>query len=356
MKFIKTILITSLSFQVLATEPPTFEKLKDEINKDTFKQMTSVVVSQDQKIILEEYFNDANKDTQHDMRSASKSLTSLAIGFAIEDNLIESLNKPVMDYFADKRPLKNPDSRKSAMTIQDLITMSSPVECDDWNSTSRGNEERMYLIEDWSQFILDLPIRGTPPWKKTAKESKYGRSFSYCTGGVQILTELVERATKMKMAKYLQTKLFSKLDIKPPQFQKTSLGLTNGGGGARMTSMDWIKLGELLINEGKHKNQQIINKKWIEESLIRRVVIEEERDIEYGYLWWIFNFKLDDKIVTAYAASGNGGNYMFAIPEFNATAVITSTAFNTNYMHKQSHQILQEYVLPNLAKNHSKKK
>jgi len=353
MKILKKLFLLTLAFQVEASEKPSLDNLAEKINNNEFKQMTSVVVSQNNKIIYEQYFNEGSTNYQHDMRSASKSLTSLALGFAIQDGFLAKLDQPIINFFKDKLPLKNNDPRKLKITIQDLLTMSTILECDDWTDASRGNEEKMYLIEDWSGFILDLPVRGIPPWKKTPENSKYGRAFSYCTGGVQVLTELVERLTKRKMSDYLQEKLFNPLSIAKPEFTYTPLGYTNGGGGAKLTSRDWIKIGNLMLNKGVVNKKSIIDENWINESLVRRVVIDEDRDIEYGYLWWINNFNVNGKTITAYAAAGNGGNYLFMVPEFNASAIITSRAYNTSYMHQQSHKIFTDFVLPELMKTNN---
>lgn len=324
--------------------------ISDNIKANEFKQITSVVIAQDQNIIYEQYFNGSDAETQHDMRSASKSITSLAVGLAIKDGLIKDVQQPVLSFFADKLPLKNPDARKSAITIEDLLTMSSLLECDDWNNASRGNEEKMYIIEDWTQFMLDLPIRGTAPWRQTPAKSKYGRAAYYCTGGVQVLADLVERVTGKKMSVYLQDKLFNPLGIKPPVNSFTPLGVTNGGGGMRLRSMDWIKIGQMMMAGGQFNQQRILDKQWIDDSLSRKAVIDVNRGIEYGFLWWVFDFVVDEQNITAYAAAGNGGNYLFMLPALNAQVVITSQAYNRNYAHPQSQQILTDHVIPALLK------
>ena len=130
MQVLKLIFIINMAFGVYASETTSLDDLVEKIKSNEFKQMTSVVVSQNNKIIYEHYFNQGSVNYKHDMRSASKSLTSLAVGFAIEDGLIGGLDQPIINYFEDKLPLKNRDPRKSAMTIQDFLTMSSILECE----------------------------------------------------------------------------------------------------------------------------------------------------------------------------------------------------------------------------------
>lgn len=208
---IKPLLMISATFFTTITsgdEIIELNNLTEKINANEFKQINSVVVSQNDQIVFEKYFNGSHAHTQHNMRSASKSITSIAVGLAIDEGKIKDVQQPIMSFFQNKMPIENPDPRKKEITIEDLLTMSSLLECDDWNNASRGNEEKMYIIEDWTKFILDLPIRGTAPWRKTPEQSKYGRAAYYCTGGVQVLADIVERATDKKMSDYLQTQLF----------------------------------------------------------------------------------------------------------------------------------------------------
>ena len=127
------------------------------VERGDFQRVTSVMILQDGEVEYEQYFNGADAETRHNTRSATKTINSMLIGAAIADGKIKGVDEPVVKFFRDKRPFANPDERKNAIRIEDIMTMSSPLECDDWNQFSRGNEERMYLVEDMAQFYFDLP-------------------------------------------------------------------------------------------------------------------------------------------------------------------------------------------------------
>src|SRR3984893_8591659 len=178
------------------------------IRSEEFKNIGSVLVARHGKLVYESYF-DGDAATLRDTRSATKSITDILIGIAIKDKKLSGVDARVLAWLPERaQRMQNPDPRKDQITVEDFLTMSSPLECDDWNDASRGNEERMYVIEDWAQFILDLPVRGRMHVGEKAEAPKYGRYFSYCTGAVFALSELLQKVTGQRTDHYAQQKLF----------------------------------------------------------------------------------------------------------------------------------------------------
>ncbi|GHA13838.1 hypothetical protein GCM10008090_24510 [Arenicella chitinivorans] len=333
----------------LAQADPQLTELEQKIASKEFKSISSVLVQQQNKLQYEQYFNQSDADQLHDIRSASKSITAILFGQAIALGLFESVDQQVLPIFKDKLPMQNPFPAKTDMAFADLLMMSSPLECNDMAHFSAGNEERMYLRKDWVQFVLDLPERGTPPWGTPDHELPFGRSFSYCTGGVFLVGAAIERQSKQHLDQFAQQHLLDPLGITQVYWPRSPLGIVQGGGGARFRSQDLIKLGQLILDRGEYQEQQVIPADWVDDMLTRRVTAMPDRNIDYGYLWWIFEFEKNGEKIIAYAASGNGGNYLFVVPRLNAVVLITSTAYNTPYMHTQSQAIFAEHILPALA-------
>jgi len=172
--------------------------LNAEIASHKIKDVTSVVVIREGRLLLEEYFNGSNRTTLHDTRSAGKSFASTLMGMAIHDGYIKDENQTLHDFY-DLKSFANYEAKKDSIKISDLLTMSSAFEGSDANSDSAGNEENMYPTDNWVKFTLDLPVE---------KSKINGRQWDYFTAGVVLLGDMIHQKVPGGLEKYADEKLF----------------------------------------------------------------------------------------------------------------------------------------------------
>jgi CubicO group peptidase (beta-lactamase class C family) len=318
-------------------------QMEQAIKAGDFQAVTSVLVARHGKLAYEHYFDSAGVDGLRNTRSATKTITGMLVGTAIDRRLIQSVDAHVLDYLQDKLPLENPDLRKNTITIEDFLTMSSLLECDDENSFSRGNEERMYLVEDWAKFTLDLPIRGFPGWETKPKDTLYGRSWSYCTAGPTTLGVVLERAIKRPVPDFARELLFSPLGITSVKWQFQPLGTAMTGGGLELRSRDLLKLGQLYLDDGVWSGRRILSAEWVEKSL--RPHANAREDTDYGYLWWLQTFHAHSRSLRSYGMYGTGGNKVLVFPDEALAIVITTTNYRVQGASALTDKLIVDYIL-----------
>ena len=340
--------LVAASFATMAAEGVSFERAQTAVEQGEFKATTSILVAQDGKVVYEHYFDAQGAEGRRNTRSVTKTVAGMLAGLAIADGRIPSASARIFDLLpaSRRKHMLNPDRRKDAIAIEDLLTMSSIVECNDQNQFSSGNEERMYLIEDWVQFYADLPVQGFPGWMPKPADAPHGRSFRYCTAGVAALGEVIQTAVREPLQAYAQRRLFDPLGIEAPVWQFSPLGLAQAGGGLSLRTRDLWKLGQLYLDAGRFAGRQVVPEEWVRQSLSAKGTAREDAD--YGYLWWLMKIPNGDSIMTAPAMTGNGGNAVFLLPEKRAVVVITTTNFNDRQSHALTRTLLTRDLIPAL--------
>ena len=344
----------ALLFMALAAPPSTADQnwrdtaaMEAKIRQGDYGTVTSLFVMKDGKKVYEGYFNGANADTLHNTRSATKTITGMAVGAAIDDGLF-TVETPAAGFFTDIAPFKNPDPRKLEVSIEDLLTMSSILECDDNDMFSRGNESRMSIVEDWASFLWDLPIRGYPGWMAPPAKAKYGRVFFYCSAGTEIAGRVVEKATKMRFQDYVKTRFFDPLGISNYEWQENGLGEAHKSGGLGLTARGLAKFAEMQRLGGMYDGKRVLSEEWTKEAVRPRAVAYADQGVEYGYQWWLAPYEVGGTRFSSYYMAGNGGNRVLVMPAHELVVVVTKTDYNTRGMHQKTDALIENEIVSRL--------
>lgn len=303
---------------------------------------TSVLVMHGPEVVYERYFAGATADTLHDTRSSTKSLTALAVGIAIDRHALAGLDAPAFGYLADLAPFAHGGPPKAAITIADLLTMSSALDCNDDDDASPGNEENMYPKDVWARWAADLPVRGD------YQRDGGGRGpWHYCTAGVFLLGQIVQRAAHQPIDQFMAARLFAPLGIARWEFSKSPSGEIMTGGGLRLRTRDLANVSRMMLAHGAWNGAQVVPAAFADAALTQhRDAMPEQH---YGYLFWTRQYKTPCGTATGWFMGGNGGNAIVMFRELDAVVVVTRTHYNQRGMHQQTVKLIEDQILPQLA-------
>jgi CubicO group peptidase (beta-lactamase class C family) len=269
----------------------------------TLPRLRSLLVSVDGQIVEERYFRGATAARAENLKSASKSIIALLVGIALDRGLLKSLDQPIGPFFPQY--LKG-QPEKAAITIGDLVSMRAGLE-----ATSGRDYGRWVLSGNWVRHALQQPFEDEP-----------GGRMVYSTGSSHLLSAILTRVSGMSTLEFARRHLGKPLGITIPAWTRDPQGIYLGGNEMHLRSRDLLKIGELVLNEGRAGNRQVVSEQWLRESAVPRTVSRFSGTRAYGYGWWLRELA-DYDVVYAW---GYGGQFAFVIPDLRAVVVTTSVS------------------------------
>jgi len=314
--------------------------IKDILN-EKYKNVHSVLLVANGKLILEEYFYEFHREKPHQIRSATKSISSILTGIAIDQGLIKDATEKTYPSLKSYEPPEGWDIRVRDVTIKSILTMTSGYDCDDF-ATGHVCELNMKNSDDWLTYAVSLPMAHEP-----------GSYWAYNSVAPQLIEEIISERSGMSFIDFSNKFLFEPLGIADFHWFLTPKGRTYVSGAARMRPRDMAKIGHLVLNKGKWRNTQIVSEQWILESTKEHISPPVHSLLAksllgtsgYGYLWWTKDFSIDKENVNSFFASGNGGQLIFVFPRLDLVAVFTQGNYDSS-LGAQPFEMLTDYIIP----------
>lgn len=328
------------------------ERIREIVGKE-YSNTLGIVAYKDGVKVINEYFNGSFESESVHTFSIVKSIVGVLVGIAIDKGFLEDVHQKVLPFFPEY-VLKRNQEQLREVTIENFLTMTVPYKfkSDPWT--------KVCTSQDWGMKVLE----------QIGGKEQIGERFHYSTLGVQVLANVLSRATGMNLKDFATKYLFEPLDIaevpvanvydraSQEEFYKArnnrgwvkdpSDNFTTGWG-LSMTTDDFAKIGLMVLNKGVYNGKRILSEEYINEMLT-------EREESYGYLWWIY--KKNDFIriyrkeystgkYDSFCMNGVGGSLVAVIPEIN---VVISMACSLAYNPKIRMELINNYLLPYIEK------
>jgi CubicO group peptidase (beta-lactamase class C family) len=289
----------------------------------TSSNVHAVVVARAGKLVFERYFQGSDEvngwpvektfhaDTLHSIKSATKSIVSLAFGIAIDRGLIRTINEPIFNFFPELSDLRSPE--KDRIQLVHALTMTIGLKWVEAVPSNEGDndEGRMHTSPDPCRYVLSLPVAAPP-----------GQEFFYNSGVLTLLSAIIHKVAGKPLDEFVREGLFAPLGI--TEFEWTRVkGDTDASGSLRVRPRDMAKIGQLVITGGRWNENQIVSKEWIDTSTAAKITATDHQS--YGYLWWLGRARLNEqKVVPLIGALGRGGQYIRIVPKLDLVVAVTA--------------------------------
>ena len=313
----------------------------------------SMAIAYRGRLVLDEYFYGYGRDEPHDMRSASKTFSSVMLGAVMMGGTDISPQSRLYTLMAPQGPFANPDPRKAQISLAHLMTHTSGLACDDNDEASPGNEDTMQsqgAQPNWWKYTLDLPMAYEP-----------GTRYAYCSANINLVGAALTAATGEWLPE-----LFDRTIARPLQFGSYYWNLMpNGdgylGGGAFVRTRDFLKLGQAFLDGGVWNGRRMVPQSWASDSVAPHARISPATtgregdafrsvywETDEGYAWHRLDVQSGEHRYPAYLANGNGGQLLIVVPQFELVVMFTAGNYQQGLWNRERDDIVGGLIIPAL--------
>ena len=275
------------------------------------KELHSLMVLRHGKVACEVYKEPFNKNSVHMMYSFSKSVTSVAVGLAIDEGFF-TLETKFLDIFPEFRNPKKPDAYLEELCVRDLLTMRGGKGVSVLSSKSKDSWLKNFVNSDWY--------------------AEPGTQFLYINECMYVLCCIIVKTTGMSVTEFLTPRLWEPLGIDVPYWETDPRGIETGGWGLMLKTEDAAKFTLCMQQMGKYAGKQVIPEWWVKEASKKQAETADSTNkpdsrVGYGYCFWrCAGYE------NAYRADGMYSQYGIVFEDLDACVITTAGEVNTQDM------------------------
>ena len=270
-------------------------------SEDEFPTAISLLVIRHGALVAEGYMRDPDDiDTLVQIKSATKSVTSVLLGIAIDRGLVDAdLDRTVASYLPDHF---GDHSRYAKVTLLQALTMRTGIDFDNDVHTNvlRGDDDA-----DSVDYVLARPPKFAP-----------GERFDYHDGNPHLIGAVIANRSHMSLDGFAERFLFEPLGIERHHWDKHHDGLQYGAFGLYLRARDFARLGQMLLDQGTFDGERVVSSEWLERAT--QAAVPDSEPWPYGYYFWI------DPKGAGFTAQGHGGQYLYVEPALDLLVVLTA--------------------------------
>lgn len=277
--------------------------------------LKSLLIARSGNLVFERYFNGEHRDSLHLINSCTKSFTSALIGIAMDQGLITSVNESLYSFFPNYDSLRT--TQKDSILLYHALSMTDGMDWDEWSVPYDRPGNDFYHMHRYHTYYVEYILSkgvDVPP----------GTRWRYNSSMSVLLGQIIRNVSGLYADQFAEQFLFQPLGIESYNWWSDWRGRPWTHFGLHLRPRDFIKLGQLYLNEGTWNGQRILSSKWVDESIVRRAAAAMWGvSYGYGYQWWLKELVINNNNIKYYFASGDGGQMIIVVPELEMVATFT---------------------------------